>query len=104
MTLRARLLLALMAVALIPTFIFTLFTLDQLNRAMGRWYRPGVDRALESALEITKHSMTRLDAMMLAQSSERAASWPGTPVPDPRRAGIATSLRSSALDFVQIYR
>lgn len=104
MTLRARLLIALLAVSLIPTFIFTLFTLDQLNRAMGRWYRPGVERALESALQITKHSLTRLESMMLVQSAERAASWPGTPVPDARRAGVAASLRSSSLDFVQIYR
>ena len=48
MSLRARLLAALLSLALLPTIAFSVFTLDQLNRATDLWYRPGVDQALES--------------------------------------------------------
>jgi nitrogen fixation/metabolism regulation signal transduction histidine kinase len=104
MTLRARLLLALLAVALIPTGIFTLFTLDQLNRAIGRWYRPGVDRALEQALEITKRSITRLEALVLLQAGERASSWNAAMLAPSGRPQLAASVGASGIDFLQIYR
>lgn len=104
MTLRSRLVFALLAAALIPTGIFTLFTLDQLDRAIGRWYRPGVDHALESALEVTKRSLTRLESLVLAQSNEWAVTWPSTALPNPRRAEIEAALRARGIDFLQVYR
>ena len=95
-TLRARLLLALLALALIPTALFTLFTLDQLDRAIGRWYRPGVERALESALEVTKDSLARLEATVLAQAERLGArSWPAVPLTEPARGASASALRAA---------
>ena len=70
-TLRVRLLLALLALALLPTLVFTLFTLDQLSSATDRWFLPGVDHALESGLEVSRASLTRIEATAL----ERADDW-----------------------------
>jgi len=103
-TLRARLVLALLVLALIPTAVFTVFTLDQLNRAIGRWYRPGVNRALESALEVTKESLTRLETTVVAQAGDWAASWPHGPLTEARRDELRKALRTSSLDFAQVYR
>ena len=66
MSLRARLFLALLALALLPTAVLTLFTLDQLDRSTRRWFLPGVERALESSHEVTKTALARLDATVLS--------------------------------------
>ena len=79
MTLRARLILALLVVALVPTLVFTAFTLDQLNRAIDRWYRPGVERALGSALEVTKAAVTRLEATAAMGANDWARTWDSLP-------------------------
>jgi len=117
MSLRARLVLALMALALLPTVIFTAFTLDQLGRATARWFRPGVDRALDSGVEVTKSALTRLETTVLAAADECAvrlggpapravpASPPRAPVTgDARRAVVAGFLRGTGIDVVQFYR
>ncbi len=98
-TLRARLVVALLALALLPTLIFTIFTIDQLGRSTARWFRPGVDRALESALEVTRASETRIEAMLTAQAEAWAARWPAIGAPADARA----ALRTQGLDFAQIY-
>lgn len=116
MSLRARLVLALMALALLPTVIFTVFTLDQLGRATQRWFRPGVDRALDSGVEVTKSALTRLETTVLAMADEAAlrlggpAQRPGdvppARVPDSaegRRAVVLRLLRGSGIDVVQFY-
>ena len=103
MTLRARLLLALLALALIPTALFTIFTLDQLDRATRRWFRPGVEAALESAREVSKSALARLDAATLASADALAASWPRRPLTAAQRAAIGSELRTDALDLVQLY-
>lgn len=103
MTLRARLIVALLAVALIPTAVFTVFTLDQLDRATRRWFRPGVEAALESSREVSKAALTRLDAMALAGADEWATRWPAEPLTPARRAVMRTQLRADALDLVQLY-
>jgi nitrogen fixation/metabolism regulation signal transduction histidine kinase len=108
-TLRARLVLALMALALLPTIIFTLFTLDQLGRATDRWFRPGVDRALDSGVEATKSALTRLETTVLAMSDECALRLGGprsgiTPVAAAERRPIAARLlRGSGIDVIQFY-
>ena len=103
MTLRARLLLALLALALLPTALFTVFTLDQLDRATRRWFRPGVEAALESSREVSKSALARLDASTLASADALAASWPRGPLTAAQRAGVGAELRTDALDLVQLY-
>jgi nitrogen fixation/metabolism regulation signal transduction histidine kinase len=104
MTLRARLIIALLALALVPTAIYTVFTLDQLNRAIGRWYQPGVERSLGSALEVTKHSLLRLDAAVTAQAQRWSGAWPREPIDPDRLVALRADLRAAGMDFVQIYR
>src|SRR5438874_6460776 len=102
-TLRNRLLLALLALALVPTAVFTLFTFDQLNRSIDRWYRPGVAHALEAGLEIGKSSLTRFETMLAAQADTWAGRWTGSMTPATRAAWSAL-LPGTGIDFVQIYR
>jgi len=102
-TLRARLIVALLALAFIPTAIFAAFTLDQLDRATRRWFRPGVEAALESSREVSKSALARLDALALAGADAWAARWPQGPLSATRRAAMRTELRADALDLVQLY-
>ena len=103
MTLRARILLALLAMALLPAAVLTLFTLDQLGRSTEHWFRPGVNRALESALQVTKNSMTRMEAGTLAAADRWATSWPAAPLTPARRAALRTEVRDAGIDFVQVF-
>jgi nitrogen fixation/metabolism regulation signal transduction histidine kinase len=102
-TLRARLILALLSVALVPTLIFTAFTLDQLSRAISRWYRPGVERALGGALEVTKAAVTRLEATAAMGANDWARTW-NSLAAGQRAEAVRASLRAAGLDFIQIYR
>jgi nitrogen fixation/metabolism regulation signal transduction histidine kinase len=100
-SLRARLVAALLALALVPTLIFTLFSLTELDRATRRWYRPGVDRALESAQQASRTALTRVEATLLAQADRWARTPPGD---DARsRAAVASGLRDAGVDFLQEY-
>jgi nitrogen fixation/metabolism regulation signal transduction histidine kinase len=103
-TLRARLTLALLALALIPTALYTAFTLDQLGRSADRWFRPGVNRALESALETTRTTLARIEAVALGQADALAAGLGAPPVTERERERLRAALRAAGLDFVQIYR
>ena len=103
MTLRTRLLLALLALAFLPTFVFTLFTLDQLNRAIDRWHRPGVERALESGLEVGKSSLARIEVLLTSEADEWAGHWSGASGATGRPA-LALGVRDAGLDFAQVYR
>jgi nitrogen fixation/metabolism regulation signal transduction histidine kinase len=69
-TLRARLFLTFIALALTPTALLTAFTLDRLGRSLELWNTPGVDQSLESALEVSKTAMTRLEATARTQASD----------------------------------
>jgi nitrogen fixation/metabolism regulation signal transduction histidine kinase len=107
-SLRARLVLALMALALLPTIIFTVFTLDQLGRATDRWFRPGVDRALDSGVEATKSALTRLETTVLAMADECSARIGGPASGaaagvDARRSVASGLLRGSGIDVIQFY-
>jgi nitrogen fixation/metabolism regulation signal transduction histidine kinase len=102
-TLRTRLLLSFLALALIPTAVLSLFTLDRLGRAMELWNTPGVDRALESALETSKTSLARMEATVLAQASDWAMALPAEPLTAPRRTALRASLRAAGIDFIQLY-
>lgn len=104
MSLRARLVVALLALAILPTAVFTLFTLVELDRATRRWYRPGVDHALESAQQVTRTALTRMEATTLAQAEVWARSVPPARLDPPDRARVREGLRASGLDFFQLYR
>ena len=103
MTFRARLLLAFLALALIPTTVLTLFTLDRLGQALDLWNTRAVDRALELALETGRTSLFRMEATVLAQADEWTAALPHEPLTPPRRAALQASLRAVGLDFFQVY-
>jgi nitrogen fixation/metabolism regulation signal transduction histidine kinase len=102
-TFRARLLLAFLALALVPTAVLTSFTLDRLGRALELWNMPGVDRALESALETGKTSLARMEGTVLAQADQYAAALPHEPLTPARRAALRAGLRATGLDFIQLY-
>ena len=51
MTFRARLLLTFLALAFVPILVMALFTLDRLERSLQLWSTPGVQHALDAALE-----------------------------------------------------
>ena len=104
MTLRTRLLIAFLVLALVPTLVLTLFALDRLGRAIELWNTPGVDQALESALETSKTSLARMEATALAQAGEWAAALPPEPLTPQRRTAVRAGLRAAGLDFLQLYR
>jgi nitrogen fixation/metabolism regulation signal transduction histidine kinase len=112
LSLRTRLVLALTAVALLPTLVFTVFTLDQLGRATDRWFRPGVDRALDSGVEVTKSALIRLETTVLAMADECAArlggpsgrAAPGITASTTRRGVAERLLGGSGIDVIQFYR
>ena len=68
MTLRTRLFLTFVALAMVPIVLLTAFTLDRLSRSLQFWSAPGVDQSLESALEVSKTALTRMDATARAQA------------------------------------
>ena len=103
MTLRARLFLAFVALALIPIALLTAFTLDRLGRSLALWNTPGVDQSLASALEVSKTAMARLEATARAQAADWAVALPPEPLTTARRTAVRAGLRAAGLDFVQLY-
>jgi nitrogen fixation/metabolism regulation signal transduction histidine kinase len=103
-TLRTRLLAALLALALLPTLVLTLFTLYELSRATDRWYLPVVDRALESGVEVSRTALTRVEATVLGRADDWAASLTDRPPDAEARAALREELSEAGLDFVQFYR
>lgn len=104
MSLRARLVAVLLAVALLPTAVFTVFSLVELDRATQRWFRPGVDRALESARRVDDAVLARLETTVRAQAGALSRTIaPGNPTASERNR-IALALRDGGLDFLQLYR
>ena len=103
MTFRARLLLALLCLALVPTLILTLFTLVQLQQTTARWYSPSVERALGSSVEVSRVVLTRVEATLLESADDWAAGIGPLPLDAARRAGLRDGLREAGLDLVQVY-
>ena len=103
MSLRARLLAALLSLALLPTLVFAVFTIDQLNRSTDLWYRPGVDQALDSAVEVTRTALTLLEATTLESADRWAAELGPLPLDAARRSKLRDGLRAAGLDFVLVY-
>jgi nitrogen fixation/metabolism regulation signal transduction histidine kinase len=103
-SLRSRLVAALLLVALLPTAVFTVFSLVELDRATRRWYRPGVDHALESGGRANDAVLARLAATTRAQADALARPAPAEPLGDEARDRLAAALRAGGLDFLQLYR
>ena len=104
MTLRTRLFLTFVALALVPIALLTAFTLDRLSRSLQFWNTPGVDQSLESALEVSKTALSRMDATAQAQALDWARALPPAPLSTARRTAVRAGLRAAGLDFVQLYR
>lgn len=104
MTLRTRLFLTFVALAMVPIALLTAFTLDRLSRSLQFWNTPGVDQSLESALEVSKTALTRMDATARAQALDWARALPPGPLSVARRTAVRAGLRAAGLDFVQLYR
>jgi len=102
-TLRTRLFLTFVALALFPTAVLTAFTLDRLSRSLQLWNTPGVDQSLESALQVSKTAYARMDATARAQANDWALALPPRPLTTARRTAVQAGLRASGLDFVQLY-
>jgi nitrogen fixation/metabolism regulation signal transduction histidine kinase len=103
-TLRTRLFLTFVALALVPIALLTAFTLDRLSRSLQFWNTPGVDQSLESALEVSKTALARMDATAQAQALDWARALPPAPLSTARRTAVRAGLRAAGLDFVQLYR
>ena len=101
MSLRARLILSLLLLALLPTVALTLFTATQLDSAMRLWFSPEVQQTLEDAEVVGRGSLARLDAFVSAGVDD----WDRRPVPSPAdRDSVVRHLGDAGLDFLQVYR
>ena len=103
MTLRNRLFLALLGIALAPTLVFAWFTLVQLHTATSRWYQSGVEKALVSAIEVDRATLARLQATALERADAWAAALPDLAADPRQREQMRTKLREAGLDFAQVY-
>ena len=103
LSLRARLFLALLTLALVPTLLFAWFTLVQLHSATSRWYQSGVDKALGAAIETNRTTLTRLEATAMERADSWATSLAGIAADPEQRNIMRTELRESGLDFGQVY-
>ncbi len=103
MTLRVRLLIALLALALAPTAIFAVFALDQLGRATEHWVRPGISHALDAGVEVSKSSLARLDAIAISAADAWAEEWRAAGPAGPPRAELRRRLALQGIDYLQVY-
>ena len=104
MSLRSRLIVAFLALALVPLALLTLFAVDRLDRATRLWSAPPVEHALGSALEVSRVALTRMESSVRGQAESWAQALPDEPIDDARRAAVRAALPATALDFVQVYR
>jgi nitrogen fixation/metabolism regulation signal transduction histidine kinase len=103
MSLRTRLFLALLALALAPTLVFAWFTLVQLHEATARWYQAEVEQALESALETNRAALDRLEALALERADAWALALPDVAAAPAQREAMRRGLAEAGLEFAQVY-
>ena len=103
LSLRARLFLALLTLALVPTLVFAWFTLVQLHAATSRWYQSGVEHALGAAIETNRTTLTRLEATAMERADAWASKLPGLAADPAQREAVRDGLRQAGLDFAQVY-
>lgn len=104
MSVRARLIVALLAMALIPTLAFLFYTRYQIGVASAWWTLPGIERTLESSVEVSRGAVVRMDAAALAQSKRFAALVPRGATTPEDGAVLRRELGESGLDLLQVYR
>jgi nitrogen fixation/metabolism regulation signal transduction histidine kinase len=103
-SLRTRLVLALLAMALLPTLVLTLYTRYQIGVASQWWTLPGIERALDSSLKVSRAVVARMDTEMHDQA-ERFALEPPIAAPSPdERHRMALELDDAGIDLLQTYR
>ena len=102
-SLRTRLFVAMLALALVPTLVFAWFTLVQLHSATSRWYQSGVEHALGAAIETNRTTLTRLEATAMERADSWAAKLSGIAADPAQRDEVRRELRESGLDFTQVY-
>lgn len=100
-SLRARLFVALCALALLPTLVFAWFTFVQLDRATARQYQSGVEEALSVALDAQRAAESRLTTAATERAQEWATALPALARDPSSRATLSAELRRAGLDFAQ---
>jgi nitrogen fixation/metabolism regulation signal transduction histidine kinase len=103
-SLRSRLIVAFLALALVPLAIVTWFALDRLAHSTRLWSTPSVEHALGSALDVSRTALTRMETSVRAEAESWSQALPDEPLDEPRRAAVRAALPATALDFVQVYR
>ena len=104
MSLRSRLIVAFLALALVPLAIVTWFALDRLARSTRLWSTPSVEHALGSALDVSRTALVRMENSVRAEAESWSQALPDEPLDEARRAAVRAALPATALDFVQVYR
>jgi nitrogen fixation/metabolism regulation signal transduction histidine kinase len=103
-SLRSRLILAFLALALVPLALVTWLALDRLTASTRLWSTPSVEHALGSALDVSRTALTRMETSVRAEAESWSQALPDEPLDDARRAAVRAALPATALDFVQVYR
>ena len=101
MSLRTRLVLALLAMALLPTLVFTLYTRYQIGVASQWWMLPGIEHALDSSLDVSRELVEHMDAEVASQAEQWARAV-ASPAPDLAHL-VPQELSEAGLDVLQIY-
>jgi nitrogen fixation/metabolism regulation signal transduction histidine kinase len=103
-SLRSRLIVAFLALALVPLALVTWFALDRLAASTRLWSTPSVEHALGSALDVSRTALTRMETSVRAEAESWSQALPDEPLDEARRAAVRAALPATALDFVQVYR
>jgi nitrogen fixation/metabolism regulation signal transduction histidine kinase len=103
-SLRTRLMLALLAMALLPTLVFTLYTRYQIGVASAWWTLPGIERALDSSLEVSRAVVARMDTEVSDQTARWALDPPKPNLSPDERRKLELDLDDAGVDLLQVYR
>jgi len=102
-SLRTRLMLALLAMALLPTLVFTLYTRYQIGVTSEWWTLPGIERALDSSLEVSRAVVARMDTEVSDQTERWALDPPRASPSREERQKLELDLDDAGVDLLQVY-
>src|ERR1044072_2129309 len=103
MSLRSRLFVALLTLALAPTLVFAWFTLVELHAATSRWYQPARAHALAAAIETNRPTPTPLGPTALGRADSFAGTLPDFAADPRQRDDLRRAMREAGLDFTPPY-